>query len=180
VDQSDPSGLAPAFGFEVGAVGYCAFSLRPSDRSLLSEPGDLSQIGWIGDGGGAGEGAWERPSPDEILEQDEAASEEAEPEPPLRPGPLARVIDSPAGRVRVEGEVETEGKTMTVKGLLVYPENSPGRINAGVGVLKAAADNLATEAAAQGYDSLRLEFYRTGGANPGTYRSIPINLARYR
>jgi hypothetical protein len=68
---------------------------------------------------------------------------------------------------------------LTVKDLLVYPENSPGRINAGVGPLKAAIDALAREAAAQGYATMRLEYYRTGGANPNTFRSITVNLARY-
>jgi hypothetical protein len=106
---------------------------------------------------------------------------EAEASALLRPGELVdQVIQTPGGPVQVQGDVASEGTTISISDLLIYPENAPGSIEAGPGPLKGALDALSKDAAAQGYDTLRLDFYRSTGANPGTERSITISLARYR
>lgn len=69
---------------------------------------------------------------------------------------------------------------MIIRAFMVYPENAPGGIAAGAGPMKGAIDNVAREPADQGFERLRLEFYRTGGANPGTERAIDVTLGRYR
>jgi hypothetical protein len=78
VDLSDPAGDLPGWGLEIGASGpEGCLEANSFGRSLLgaaSEPGDELAPDWTGQGGGGGAGAWERPSPNEVIEQDEASA----------------------------------------------------------------------------------------------------------
>lgn len=98
----------------------------------------------------------------------------------VTPGRHEGVIDTPAGPVDIEVQIEIEGDTVVARDLLVYPADSEAALAAGVGPFKAAVDALSQEAAAEGYRTLRLEFYRTGGANPFTHRTLTRDLTRFR
>jgi hypothetical protein len=88
-----------------------------------------------------------------------------------------RAFETPEGVVDVLAEVEVEGTTLHFKDIAVYPRDVE-KIPPGSGAVRSAMNELAEEAASEGFEFLRITGIRYSGANPGREYDRTIDLTK--
>ena len=88
---------------------------------------------------------------------------------------VEEIIQTPAGPVKIVGEVVVQGTQITIKNISVFSAETGEKINAGVGGMLRGIRPLLGELKDAGYTAVRFVAERYTGANPGP-RDITIPL----
>jgi hypothetical protein len=145
---------------------------------------DAGNVGyWVAAGvgavGGAVANAIGGDSEDPVVDSDGGA-----PESSFVPGDLYETsISSSAGNVGILAEVGVDGSQLTLSDVTIYGESGDLVNEVGPGQFLVLRNQIAQQAAAEGFDSLRITGVRVAGSSssaPGKSIDVVINLSKYR
>jgi hypothetical protein len=92
-------------------------------------------------------------------------------------------VASPAGNVGVLAEVSINGSELTLSDVTIYGESGDLVNQVGAREFLTLRDQIAEQAAADGFDTLRITGMRVAGSSsaaPGKVVDLLINLSKYR
>jgi RHS repeat-associated protein len=87
-----------------------------------------------------------------------------------------QVVESPAGPVKIVGEVVVEGTKITIKNISIFSAETGQRINVGTGNMLRAVRSVLDGLKQAGYTEVRITGWRVSGANPGRIIDITKSL----